>query len=172
MFDFWKIKITNKALKKTKNWEIYFYRILKLFSVIFHYISKQYYLFLLVYFWWFYWDYLVTLQVKGYLHGFISFHHLYSLSLKRLKVQNPSARIIFRYIRIKNIILNIISIYIECPHLFSIESWELVGQVEGVALDMIINSGELNYGLPQHNILLIRIHVNLQGQSLGLIKHL
>ena len=47
-----------------------------------------------------------------------------------------------------------------------------MGQVEGVALDMIINSGELNYGLPQHNILLIRIHVNVQGQSLGLITHL
>lgn len=114
----------------------------------------------------------MTLQVEDYLHGFISFHPLYSLSLKRLKVQNPSARIIFRYLLIKNIILYIISIYIECPHLFSIESWELVGQVEGVALDMIINSGELNYGLPQHKILLIRIHVNLQGQSFGLIQHL
>ena len=114
----------------------------------------------------------MTLQVEGYLNGFISFHHLYSLSLKRLKVQNSNAQIIFRYLPIKNIILNIISIYIECPHLFSIESWELVGQVENVGLDMIINSGELNYGLPQHNILLIGIQVNLQGQSLCLIKHL
>ena len=47
-----------------------------------------------------------------------------------------------------------------------------MGQVENVGLDMIINSGELNYGLPQHNILLIGIQVNLQGQSLCLIKHL